>query len=310
MKLDWDHLKIFLAVARSGQILAAAHALKLDHATVSRRLNALETQLQARLFERSPAGCVLTDAGTQLLPMAEKVETDVTNIESSVTAANLELSGTVKIGAADGFGTYFLAAAMGELVRSHPALNLKLMPLPKDFSVSKREVDIAITLQPPTDGRLICQRLINYQLNLFVSDLYPKRDAPFAQIGDLADHTAVTPILEFSYPTMDFFHEIAEQAQTTYECASVAAQLEAVQAGVGVGVLPNYMAKGLPSLHMILPHISYRRTYWLVSHPDGRDVARVATARRLIFDTVRKNRDLFSTSAEEEVPAHHRRRGG
>ncbi|WP_137389657.1 LysR family transcriptional regulator [Rhodoligotrophos defluvii] len=299
MKLDWDHIKIFLAVARSGQILAAATTLRLDHATVSRRLNALEEQLQARLFERSPVGCVLTPAGEQLLPMAERVEADVLSIEAAVADSNLELSGTVKIGAADGFGTYFLAPMMGEMIRAHPALNLKLLPLPKDFSVSKREVDIAVTLQPPTDGRLICQRLIDYQLNLFVSDNYAKRDETLNELSDLRDHIVVTPILEFTYPTMDFFHEIAKQAQTTYECASVAAQLEAVLAGVGVGILPNYMAWRLPTLRLVLPHICYSRTYWLVSHPDGRDVARVATARRRIFDTVRAHREIFSTAIRE-----------
>lgn len=303
MNLDWDHLKIFLAVARSGQILAAANALKLDHATVSRRLNALEAQLQARLFERSPAGCILTAPGEQLLPLAERVEADILNIEAVIADANLELSGTVKIGAADGFGTYFLAPRMGELLREHPGINLKLMPLPKDFSVSKREVDIVVALQPPTDNRLICQRLIDYELNLFVSDRYPKRNLPRNSLSELRDHTAVTPIIEFAYPTMDFFQEIAGHAQTTYECASVAAQLEAVLAGVGIGVLPNYMARHLPNVRVVLPHVSYSRTYWLISHPDGRDVARVAKARRLIFDTVRRNRDLFSASVVEEAQA-------
>lgn len=301
MNFDWDHIKIFLAVARSGQILAAANQLKLDHATVSRRLNAFEEQLQARLFERSPAGCLLTPSGEQLLPMAERVEADILSMEAAVTDSNLELTGTVKIGAADGFGTYFLAPRMGELIRMHPALHLKLLPLPKDFSVSKREVDIAVTLQPPADGRLICQRLIDYELNLFVSDKYDRRNVALQDISDLRNHVAVAPILEYAYPTMDFFHEIAERAQTTYECASVAAQLEAVLAGVGVGVLPNYMTQQLPTLRLVLPQLCYKRTYWLISHPDGRDVARVASARRLIFDTVRKHRDMFSSVLREEA---------
>jgi DNA-binding transcriptional LysR family regulator len=117
----------------------------------------------------------------------------------------------------------------------------------------------------------------------------------------------VCPILEYAYPTMDFFHEIAKQALTTYECASVAAQLEAVLAGVGIGVLPNYMVHRLPMLRLILPQICYKRTYWLISHPEGRDVARVASARRMIFDLVRKHRDIFLAPAQEtpaqETPA-------
>ena len=303
MNFDWDHIRIFLAVARSGQILAAAKVLKLDHATVSRRLNAFEGQLQARLFERSPAGCLLTPAGEKLMAMAERVEAGILHIESAVSASDMALSGTIRIGAADGFGTYFLAPQMRSLTAAHPDLRLKLLPLPRNFSVSKREVDIAVTLEPPQDGRLICQRLVDYQLNLFVSESYPKRDARFGNLNDLRRHVVVTPILEYVYPTTEFFHEIAEYALTTYECASVSAQLEAVLAGAGVGVLPNYLALRHPELRLVLPEFTHHRTYWLVSHPDGRDVARVAAARRLIVEMVKKHRDLFSWSVPSDLTA-------
>lgn len=295
MNLDWDQIRVFLAVARAGQILAAAKILKLDHATVSRRLNAFEAQLKSHLFERSPAGCQLTAAGRQLLPIAERVEADVFSMEAAITQSDLELTGTVKIGVADGLGTYMLAPMMGELVHENPGLNLQLLPLPMDFSVSKREVDIAITLQQPSDERLICQRLVNYRLSLVGTNNYMARNGVPRDLRDLRHHIAVTPILHQTYPTIDFFQEIAKNSKMAYECASVSAQLEAVLAGVGIGVMPHYLTNKFSELHIILPDVSYSRTYWLVSHPDGRDVARIAVVRRFIFEVIRKHKHIFTT---------------
>jgi DNA-binding transcriptional LysR family regulator len=189
--MNWDHLRVFLMVARSGQILSAARNLRLDHATVSRRLAALERELGAKLVDRTPAGCVLTQAGGELFQTAERMESEMLRIQSTLGDSDEAMSGVVRIGTPDGFGIYFLAPHLGILVDRYPALTLRLVPLPKIFSVSKREVDIAITLDRPEDGRLICQKVVDYRLRLYASSAYlagrqmlPRRPAG-AYFGDL-----------------------------------------------------------------------------------------------------------------------------
>src|SRR5262245_33364252 len=108
--MDWDHLRIFLAVARHGQLLATARRLGLNHATVARRLDALEAAIGAPLFDRSPSGAALTAAGERLLPVAERIEAEVLGTVENLRDEEGEVSGTVRIGAPDGLGNYFLSA--------------------------------------------------------------------------------------------------------------------------------------------------------------------------------------------------------
>src|ERR1051325_11109590 len=111
--MDWDRLRIFLAVARSGQILGAARQLKLNHATVGRQLSALETELGTRLVERQTTGSRPTPPGGVLLKAAERVESEVLQAGTLLSGASAALAGAVRVGAPDGFGNYFLSRALG-----------------------------------------------------------------------------------------------------------------------------------------------------------------------------------------------------
>ena len=129
--MDWDRIRIFLAVARAGQILGAAQQLGLNHATVGRQLTALETDLGAKLVERQTQGCTLTPAGEALLKSAERVESEVLQVGSEISGARSAISGIVRVGAPDGLGNYFLARTMGKLANAHPELTIQLVPLPR-----------------------------------------------------------------------------------------------------------------------------------------------------------------------------------
>ena len=254
---DWDDLRFFLAVARAGRLTAAARQLEADHTTVSRRISALEAALKAKLFERSPQGYTLTEQGERLLAKAEAMETQALAVASELGGADLALSGTVRIGAPDGIGTYFLAPELGALAERHPGLTLQLVALPRTFSLSKREADIAVTLEQPTEGRLVSRKLTDYRLRLYASQDYLNRHGPVAELSDLA------------------------------------AQAEAVRAGIGIGILHDYAVRQFPELQVVLPDISYLRTYWLVTHADVRSLRRVEEVYSFILSRVRANRGLF-----------------
>ena len=291
---DWDDLRFFLAVARAGRLTAAARQLEADHTTVSRRISALEGALRAKLFERRPQGYSLTEQGERLLGRAEGMETQALAVASQVGGADLALSGTVRIGAPDGIGTYFLAPELGALAERHPDLTLQLVALPRTFSLSRREADIAITLEQPTEGRLVSRKLTDYRLRLYASKDYLARHGPMADLADLSGKTLVTYVADLIYsPVLDYFSGLEKYTARRYECASVVAQLEAVRAGVGVGILHDYAVRQFPELQAVLPEVSYLRTYWLVTHADVRNLRRVEEVYSFILSRVRANRGLF-----------------
>jgi DNA-binding transcriptional LysR family regulator len=291
---DWDDLRFFLAVARAGRLTAAARQLEADHTTVSRRISALEASLKAKLFERSPQGYTLTEPGERLLRHAESMETQALAVASELAGTDLALSGTVRIGAPDGIGTYFLAPELGALAERHPGLTLQLVALPRTFSLSKREADIAITLEQPTEGRLVSRKLTDYRLRLYASKDYLARHGPVTELSDLSDKTLVTYVADLLYsPVLDYFSGLEKVTARRFECASVVAQAEAVRAGIGIGILHDYAVRGFPELEVVLPEISYLRTYWLVTHADVRNLRRVEEVYSFILSRVRANRGLF-----------------
>ena len=293
--MDWDHLRVFLAVARRGQILAAAQGLGLNHATVARRLNALEETLGEPLFERRPSGSTLTEAGERLLAVAERVETEILGIAEDTRARGASLSGTVRVGAPDGLGTYFLAAELGRLQDEHPGLIVELVPLPRTFSLSKREADLAITLDPPEEGRLVVSRLADYTLGVYAAEDYLARYGMPESEEALASHAVVTGVDDYAYASsLNYAGHLARFAGRQFRCAGVAGQMEAVRAGVGLGILHDFVARDMPGLVRILPQVGFRRAYHLLSHPDTGNLARIALIRGFLARRFREERGRFA----------------
>ena len=292
--MDWDHLRVFLAVARQGQLLAAARKLGLNHATVARRLDALEHGLGALLFERRPAGSVLTQAGERLLPVAERMETEVLAAIEGLQFDEAQVSGTVRIGAPDGLGNTFLARELGKLATLHPGLTIELVPLPRAFSLSRREADIAIGLDRPTHGRLIVSKLVDYSLSVYASARYLGTKGEPRSPDELDRHIVVTGVEDFSYAAaLDYTAALEAAAPHLFRCASVMGQLEAIRSGIGVGVLHDFMAGGQDELVRILPDVTFTRSYWMMSHPDTHVIKRVATCRAYLTKRFGEERARF-----------------
>lgn len=292
--MDWDQLRIFLAVARSGQILGAAGRLGLNHATVSRHIAALEEHLGTRLLERHSTGSTLTAAGERLRRTAEAMEAEFLRAQSDLSETDSELAGAVRIGAPDGFGTYFLASELSALSCRHPELLIELVPLPRTFSLSRREADIAISLDRPTHGRLIVRSLTGYGLSVYATEAHLDRFGPIARPEDLSGRVIVTGIEEMSYSSALKYHEaLGNLSAVRFACASIGGQIEAVLSGNGVGVVHDFIAARYPALVRILPQIHFRRTYWIVSHSDTHHLRRVAAVYRTIVDRTAAARALF-----------------
>ena len=292
--MDWDNARLFLAVARAGQFLAAARLLHLDHGTVSRRISALEKALGAVLFERRTNGARLTQAGERFLGAAEMIEAEMLRAQADLSAADVAISGTVRIGAPDGFGALFLSQRLGGLVARHPHLNVQLVPAPRTFSLSKREADIAITIDPPETGRLSVRKLTDYTLHFYAAKTYVAAHGAPESIEDLPAHVLVTYVqdLIFSH-ALNFMPDLFSPRFRRIENASAVGQAEAVRAGAGIGILHDYHARRDPELQIVLPATTFTRAYWIVTHEDTRDMLRVKTVADFIAGEVAGAKGLF-----------------
>ena len=294
--MKWDGLRIFLAVARAGQMLGAARTLGQDQATISRRLKALESELGADLFHRAPGGVSLTEAGERLLPMAERMESEAMQAISTVGRSNLDLAGVVRIGAPDGLGSYYLAPILAEISARHPNLSLQLVPLPRTFSLSQREADIAITLERPQEGRLIARKLTDYTLSLYGAAAYLDRVGPIRTVADLKRCLFVTYVQDILYsPRLGFDRDLIPLAGQVFECASVVAQALTL-AERGIGYVHDYALPAIPPLQRVLSDRQARLSYWIVYHVDSAKLRRVKEVVDVISDRVASDRQRFLTA--------------
>ncbi|MDI5924067.1 LysR family transcriptional regulator [Rhizobium leguminosarum] len=292
--MNWDDVRIFLAVARTGQILAASKRLGLNHATLSRRLTSLEEALKTRLFIRRTNGCELTTEGEVFLASAERMETEMLAAQASLGHTDTAIAGTVRVGAPDGFGVSFLAPRMGRLIERHPSLKIQLVPVPRSFSLSQREADIAITLERPEQGRLVSSKLTDYTLGLYASHDYLGSQGTPGDIDALKAHPRIGYVEDLIFTaSLNFSGEVMRSWDASFEISTAIGQTEAVRSGAGIGILHDYIARQYPELQRILPEVSIRRAYWTTYHETARDLMRVRSVADFLQELVSAERHIF-----------------
>lgn len=286
---DWDDLRVFLAVARAESLSGAGRGLKLDAATVGRRVARLEEALAAKLFVKSPQGYALTDAGARLLPYAERAELALAGATEDLGGAAGQLSGQLRIGAPDGCANYLLPQVCATLCDEHPGLEVQIVALPRVFNLSKREADMAIAVSPPSAGRLTVQRLTDYQLHLAGSEAYLARHPPIRNRADLRGHRMIGYI-----PDMIFDKELDYLAETGAQTVglasnSVSVQMQAVRAGAGLAIVHDFAIPFVPGLRKVLePEIALTRAFWLIRHADDRRSERLTRLAEALGQGLRR----------------------
>jgi len=292
---DWNDLRYFLELSRQGKLVKAALRLQVDHTTVSRRIASLEKQLQARLFDKSPTGYQLTDAGMRLLPMAEKIESQSNHLYQTLSGKDARLSGTVRISTSEGIGAQVIARHIGEFRLEHPDIEIELMADTRRTSLSKREADIAITFSRPESGRLKGWKLCDYRLKLYGSREYLTNHIKITSIDDLTQHEFVSYIDDLiEMPELRYFESTFKNAHVVFRSTNLNAQYNAIRSGIGLGLVHCFMAANDPQMVAVLPdQILVQRSFWLMVHEDLRDVARVDAVCRFITQLLRNNELLM-----------------
>ena len=288
MALDWDDLRVFLAVARAESLSAAGKILKRDPATVGRRIAGLENLVGVPLFTKSPQGYALTEAGTRLMSHAEQVEQSVALGLDDLVGDTGGLSGQVRIGATDGCASYILPQVCAAISREHPDLELQIVALPRVINLSKREADLAITVSPAQAGRVKIEKITDYYLHLAASKDYLARHGPIRDLSDLKKHAFVGYIQDLIfYAELDFLRELG------VDRVSLASNLVSVQLGClkqsgGIGVVHDFILPFATDLTRVLPRtIEFKRSFYLLRHADDSKVERLNRVAELLTRGIR-----------------------
>jgi DNA-binding transcriptional LysR family regulator len=294
---DWDLIRSFLAVARAGKLTVGAKHLRIDHATLSRRISTLEKALGAKLFDHSVSGYSLTPAGEQLLLRSETIESSIFSLDRQFGESS-RVSGAVRIGAPDGFGTTVLAPAIGKLAAAHPELEIDLVATPRILSLSKREADIAVALACPPRGRLHGRKLTDFEWGVYAAKTEPALWENVKKPDDFKGLPFISYIEDLIYtPEVDYLEEISKSIVPRIRCSTLVAQWQATAAGAGLCVLPCFIAEGDGRLVRVLPkEVALTRTFWMIVHSDIRDIARIRVTCDFIAEEVRRSRGRFLPS--------------
>jgi DNA-binding transcriptional LysR family regulator len=260
---DWDDFRFFLALCEAGTLSGAARAAGVEHTTVARRIDALETALGARLFDRFPKGWSLTVAGTALVPHARKLEDDMHALLNAARGAS-EAIGVVRVSAPPALSACLLAPRLRTPLARLPGVEIDLRAEARTTDLMRRQADIALRFARPTSPGLVTKLLTQVDYALYAHEHYAASRPP-AQWEFLGYDE-----LQHDAPQQEWLDKLRGTRRYAIRSNDLLTLLQAAVAGCGVGVFPRYAAAGAPGLVALDPSCPVRRKLWLVMHDDVR----------------------------------------
>lgn len=267
MDPNWDDMKIFLAVAREESLSGAGRVLKLDPATVGRRIARLEEAVATPLFVKSPQGYALSAAGDRLLAHGEQAELAMRAATEALTGPSDSLSGQIRIGAPDGCANYLLPQVCAQIAEDNPDLDIQVVALPRVVNLSRREADMAITVSPPTAGQLLVQKITDYRLHLVASRRYLRDNDPIETLDDLRGRRMIGYIPDMIFDAeLDYLGDLGVD-RVPMASNSVPVQLKMAVQGAGLCVAHDFaLPSHRPLRKLLTDDISLTRAFYLVRH--------------------------------------------
>lgn len=281
--LDWDDLRTFLAIARTGTLSAAARQLHVSQPTMGRRLEALHARLGARLLERTPSGFRLTTAGERVMGAVERMEAEALAVERTVTGQDVRLEGNVRVTSIGSFGSRLLTPLFGTLRARHPGISVELAVDARSLSLARREADIAVRLARFEGHEIVSRRVSDVAFGLFASEAYLERHGTPDLAAGSPGHLIVTvQDDQVALPESAWLAEAGREGRVSLRSNSRAVQLQAALAGLGLVCLPRILGDGVPGLARVpdAAHAPPLRELWIGLHRDTRHSPRI----RAVFD--------------------------
>lgn len=294
-KFDWDDIALFLTLVRYKTLSQTARVLSMTHSTVGRRIKGLEAALGARLFERTAAGFLLTDSGEMLLREAEGIEAHVAEISAAFSGEKTQVGGTIRVATMEALGSLYLSPRFARLYELHPSVRVELVTASHWINLSKREADVLISFPRPRGHRIASEKIGEFALFLYASDEYLARFGMPASVDDLKHHRFIDYIDELVViSAVRWLSDVLRNQETVFRSTSLVAQYNAAIGGMGIAMLPTFLAADDPRLVPILPReIRVERDFWLSVHNDLEHIPRVRLVLNFLKNLITENSNFL-----------------
>ena len=293
--MDWTCIQDLVAVADTGSLSGAARRLGVSQPTIGRRIEQLERDLNASLFNRSPKGLVLTDTGEQVLVHAQRMAEEALAVERIASGSNLLLEGVVRVTLTDMLGVKWLPQKLPEFYARYPHLRLEVVVDNRTLDLVRREADIAIRFARPQQLDLVTRQSVMFSYGLYAADTYLRQHAQPVSLRDFRRHSFISyDETVFHIPELKRLEKLVGQSQITHRSTSLNGVLEAVSQGIGIGILGNYQASRVPGLVQIMPDkFNVTFTAWVVTHADIYRKARIRAVFDFLYEKLAADEALF-----------------
>ena len=292
--MDWDKLKIFHAVAEAGSFTSATVNLNLSQSAISRQIQSLEEDLNVKLFERHARGLTLTENGEYVFKTAHEVISKLREVETSLGDKKNKPSGKLTVTTVVSFGTTWLTPRIQEFMQLNPEIEVELIFDDKELDLSTRQADIGIFMRRPKQLNYIQKKLIDINYHIYGSPKYLEKNGYPKSTSDLNNHKfisfgrgAPSPVFNPDWALKLGLKDGAKKRKTAMRVNSVYGLLLAVQSGVGLAALPDYITINQPNIVKVLPKIEGPITEAHFVYPQSlKNVARVQAFRNFLYSKI------------------------
>jgi len=291
--MNWDKLKIFHAVAEAGSFTSATVVLNISQSAISRQIQSLEEDLNVKLFERHARGLALTDNGEYLYKTAHEVISKLKDVETSLGDKKNKPTGKLTITTVRSFGTHWLTPRIKEFMTLNPEIEVELIFDDKELDLSTRQADIGIFMRRPKQLNYIQKKLIDINYHIYGSNTYFEKYGMPKNIGDLNKHRfisfgkgAPSPVYNPDWALKIGMKE-NKKRKPVMKVNSVMGLLLAVESGVGLAALPDYLVFQSKNLLKVLPKCEGPITEAHFVYPQSlKNVARVQAFRNFLYSKI------------------------
>jgi len=292
LSAKWDDLRIFLEVARQGSVQAASKRLKLDHSTVTRRIGKLESLLSVKLLDRSRTGITVRAEAQALLKHVEQMDMHAGSLQDAVTGT--EATQIVRIATMEGLASMYLARCLSALAQFAPNVKIELVSIPQTVDLTRKEADIFLSFFNPKARGLKSALFGKVSLFLYCSPDYLRRHGVPAARKDLQKHAFVGYIDDLlAIHAVRWLDEVIAKPTMSFHSNSIIAQCNAAVSGLGIVLLPTFVAAGVPGLQRILPDIVVRREIWVSIRSEQSHLARNKSVIRFLKHIFNRDADFL-----------------
>lgn len=291
--MDWNDVRYFLAVVRTGSLTGASEQLRVSQSTISRRIDALESRLSVTLFARHQTGYFVTDEGQSLVSHAEAVEAAALGLESFSAGTSRNVMGTVRLTTAENLASHIIIPALPHFREMHPDVRLEIVTGIASISLSRREADLALRLTRPEHGNITIRRLGELAYGLYGSKAYLANYEKPQDGGRFAGHAFIGWDDNLSHlPMARWLSQAMEGTSPPVTSSSLQGHLAAASAGLGLALLPCFLADAEPDLvRLVEPSDAFSQEIWLAIHGDLAASARVRVVAEFLATLINDHHD-------------------